>query len=147
MGREAFDITGSAELDLDGPGEAMRADHMQRLKAQLEILVRAMEAIDPPKDHAGIEKFARAISAVNKAVRDVNAPEKDHKPQSTEDEDMGEDKNGKKIKPGMAINSSGDPQYDGMYDWQIELERKLIRLASARRQAVGDDHGSGTGSG
>jgi hypothetical protein len=147
MGREAHSFTDGTELDLNEVSEVVQADHMRRLRVQLEALMRAMEAIDPPTDHAGAEKFAKAISAVNKAVRDVNAPQKDHKPQGTEDEDMDENKGGKKIRPGTAINSSGDPQYDGMYDWQIDLERKLIKLARARSQKLGDDPGDGAGTG
>jgi hypothetical protein len=141
MGREAQSFTDSTELELTEPEAAMRVGHMQRLKVQLEVLMRAMEAIETPKDQAGVEKFAKAISAVNKAVREVNAPEKEAKsrrdPDKEVNDDMGKDE---KVRAGLTFNSTGDPKYDGMYDWEIELERKLARLADLRRaNRVGED--------
>jgi hypothetical protein len=91
-----------------------------RLAAQAEKLVAHIEGLDEPKTPLEAERMAKALKAADAAIEQIFKGD-DNAPDDIEEEDMNDDWAGR--------------------DWRAELERKLHRLADARR-----DHGLGGGS-
>jgi hypothetical protein len=99
-----------------------RAEQKQRLRDQVEVLLRALEAIEPPKDFAGVERMAKAAVAVNKALDTICAEDKSEDSQEEDEmDDTFED--GEKRPPRDALDA-----------WYVLLERKLDRLAAGYGQ-------------
>lgn len=88
-----------------------------RLAAQAEKLVGHIEGLPKPETPLEAERMAKALKAADAAIEQIFKGD-DETPDDIEEEDMNDDWAGR--------------------DWRAELERKLHRLADARR-----DHGLG----
>ncbi|MFT4074269.1 MAG: hypothetical protein QM647_01975 [Asticcacaulis sp.] len=88
-----------------------------RLAVQVEKLVTDIEALTEPKTPLEAERMAKALKAADAAIEQIFKGAEDSD-EDTEEEEMNDDWTGR--------------------DWRAELERKLHRLADARR-----DHGLG----
>jgi hypothetical protein len=88
-----------------------------RLAVQAEKLVTHIEGLDAPKTPLDAERMGKALKAADAAIEQIFKGDEDAT-DDAEEEDMNDDLAGR--------------------DWRAELERKLHRLADARR-----DHGLG----
>lgn len=105
---------------------AIRTEFFQDLAVMAFDLKRTAQALKSPEDHAGIEKAAKALSALNKAAREIfdaalDAPGDDEK---TEDEDMAD-----------YFDSDREPDENDLAGWRNVLERKIGRVVDRRPMA------------
>lgn len=55
--------------------DALRRDQGQRLRNMAEAMLQALEAIDMPKDHAGIDRMGKALITVNRVMKTIYEPD------------------------------------------------------------------------
>jgi hypothetical protein len=106
-----------------------RAEQKQRLRDQVERMLRALEAVPDPKDFAGVERMAKAAVAVNKALDDI-CPEAQPNEAPQEEDEMNEE---------FGPDGERRPPRDALDAWYTILERKLDRLAAAHGQKTISD--------
>ncbi|MGZ3297498.1 MAG: hypothetical protein ACXU8O_00670 [Asticcacaulis sp.] len=121
-------MDGHPDTEIATPAQdaALRITQRQRLKDQAEFLLRAYEALEPPTDYAGIEKAAKALMAVDKAMTQICTAD-DH-----EEDEMPEDGY---TQTGAENRDPDRPANDDLAAWRDALERKILRFADARRRA------------
>lgn len=104
--------------DTQGQTQIMREAINVRLQRQMLRMVEALEAIEPPADHLGIERMAKAVMAVRKANEMINAvPEEDADNEQRDLDAMYDDD----------LPPTTGP--DALDAWHTLLERKLARYA------------------
>lgn len=101
---------------------ALRIRQERRLVALTNSLMTAAEAMKATGDFAGVEKQAKALIAVRRALSEIytqNSP--------CEEMDMNDER-----------NRDSAPKPDDLDAWKLVLERKLDRLADTRAKAALD---------
>ncbi|MDI7775391.1 hypothetical protein [Asticcacaulis sp. EMRT-3] len=112
----------------------LRLQQEDRLRVQFEALLSAYEAAS---DYAAVEKQARALLAVRKTMKDIYPQNSVRGEQGMDDETQD--------------GNHDDASAGSVATWQAIIERKLDRLAAARRaagldqpsQAGGDEEADG----
>lgn len=56
---------------------ALRRHQKQRLKDQAEALLKAYEALEPPQTHAEVDRAAKALMSIDKALDQIHGPQPD----------------------------------------------------------------------
>lgn len=116
MGRNVTEDAADTQCDVRAMHEAINV----RLQRQVLRMVEALEAIEPPSDHLGIERMAKAVMAVRKANEMINAvPQEDADDEQRELDAMHDDD----------LPPTTGP--DALDAWAELLERKIARYRDA----------------
>ncbi|MGZ3304455.1 MAG: hypothetical protein ACXU8U_01235 [Asticcacaulis sp.] len=75
-----MDTTRKTSIATAAQRQALRRNQQQRLRDQAEALLRAYEALEPPKTHAEAERAGKALLIVQKVVEAVNVETRDDEP-------------------------------------------------------------------
>ena len=97
--------------------QALRRNQQQRLRDQAEALLRAVEALEPPKTYAEAERAAKTLLAVGKVLDAVNVETRDDLP----------------TKPAWVTTAEPVVEQAALTTWQAVLNHSLETLAEARR--------------
>lgn len=84
-----------------------------------EVMMSAFEEIAVPKDHAGIDRMAKTMVSMNKAIEVIFA-------EDPEEEDLQEEDD---------MDEERESVRDAVDAWRVILDRKLAGIAERRKAA------------
>ncbi len=97
--------------------QALRRNQQQRLRDQAEALLRAVEALEPPKTYVEAERAAKTLLAVGKVLDAVNATQPDDE----------------RIPPASMRAPDPKAEREALDSWKAVLDHSLDMLAQVRQ--------------